>query len=31
MSARFIIYGLVDPRTEEIRYVGKSSSGMALA
>lgn len=27
-SARFLIYGLVDPRTLLVRYVGKSSSGM---
>jgi hypothetical protein len=25
---KFLIYGLVDPRTGEIRYVGRSSSGM---
>ena len=24
----FIIYGLVDPRTGQLRYIGKSSSGM---
>jgi group I intron endonuclease len=26
--ARYIIYGLADPRTDEIRYIGKSSSGL---
>jgi hypothetical protein len=25
----FLVYGLVDPRTGEVRYVGKSSSGLA--
>lgn len=25
---KFIIYGLTDPQTQEIRYIGKSSSGM---
>lgn len=28
MSSRFIIYGLVDPLSDELRYVGKSSNGM---
>ena len=28
MTSRFIVYGLVDPRSLEIRYVGKSSSGL---
>lgn len=28
MSDRCIIYGLVDPRTDAVRYVGKSTSGM---
>jgi hypothetical protein len=28
MSPRFLIYGLVDPRTGEIRYIGKSATGM---
>lgn len=27
-QAQFIIYGLVDPRTDEVRYIGKSASGM---
>lgn len=26
---RYIIYGLVDPETEELRYIGKSSTGMS--
>ena len=26
--SKFIIYGLTDPRTGEVRYVGKSTSGM---
>lgn len=25
---RFLIYGLVDPRTDEVRYIGRSSSGL---
>jgi hypothetical protein len=25
---RFLVYGLTDPRTDEIRYIGKSSTGM---
>ncbi len=28
MARRFLIYGLVDPRTHELRYVGKSCKGM---
>lgn len=28
MTPRFLVYGLVDPRTGDLRYVGKSSSGM---
>jgi len=31
METRYIIYGLADPKTKEIRYVGKSSSGEARA
>jgi hypothetical protein len=27
-ESKYIVYGLVDPRTDEIRYVGKSSSGL---
>ena len=27
-TSRFIIYGLFDPRTDELRYVGKSTSGL---
>jgi hypothetical protein len=27
-SAKFLIYGLVDPRDGQLRYVGKSSSGL---
>jgi hypothetical protein len=26
---QYIIYGLVDPETEELRYIGKSSTGMS--
>lgn len=26
--SRFLVYGLTDPRTSEVRYIGKSSSGM---
>lgn len=26
--SRFLVYGLIDPRTAELRYVGKSSRGM---
>ncbi len=29
MTLRFLIYGLGDPFTDELRYVGKSSSGLA--
>ena len=28
MLSRFIIYALTDPRTGEIRYVGKSTRGL---
>lgn len=28
MASRFLIYGLVDPRTDEVRYIGQSSSGL---
>src|ERR1700760_3643347 len=28
MSTRFIIYGLVDQRTDEVRYIGKSTKGL---
>lgn len=28
MSSRFLIYGLIDPRDGQLRYVGKSCSGM---
>lgn len=28
MASRFLVYGLVDPRTGHLRYVGKSTSGM---
>lgn len=27
-SSKFLIYGLVDPRTQELRYVGKSTKGL---
>jgi hypothetical protein len=27
-DARFVVYGLIDPTTKLVRYVGKSSSGM---
>lgn len=26
--SKFLIYGLVDPRTSEVRYIGKSATGM---
>jgi len=29
VTPRFIIYALVDPRTDAVRYIGKSSSGLA--
>lgn len=28
MVSRYIIYGLTDPRTDEVRYIGRSSSGL---
>lgn len=28
MAARFIVYGLIDPRSRLIRYVGKSTTGL---
>ena len=28
MTSRFLIYGLVDPRTGQVRYIGKSCKGM---
>ncbi len=28
MTPQFFIYGLLDPRTNEVRYIGKSSTGM---
>lgn len=28
MTSQFLIYGLVDPRTDEIRYIGKSCNGL---
>lgn len=28
MKRRLIVYGLVDPRSDELRYVGKSTSGL---
>lgn len=28
MGARFLIYGLIDPRDGQLRYVGKSATGM---
>lgn len=31
MTARHLIYGLVDPRTNELRYVGRSSLGFNRA
>lgn len=27
-SCRFVIYGLFDPRTQELRYIGKSINGL---
>lgn len=27
-SSRFLVYGLVDPQTDVVRYIGKSSSGL---
>lgn len=31
MHSKYLIYGLVDPRTKQLRYVGKSSSGLKRA
>jgi hypothetical protein len=28
MTSKFLIYGLIDPRTDEVRYIGKSTSGL---
>ncbi len=28
MENKYIIYGLIDPRTNEIRYIGKSTRGV---
>ena len=28
MASRFLIYGLTDPRTGEVRYIGQSSTGL---
>jgi hypothetical protein len=30
-SSKFIIYGLIDPRTNVLRYIGKSTSGLKRA
>jgi len=29
MVSRFLVYGLIDPRTGQLRYVGKSESGLS--
>src|SRR5689334_22004216 len=29
MTSKFLIYGLVDPRTDAVRYIGKSCSGIS--
>ena len=28
MARKYLIYGLVDPRTDELRYIGRSSNGL---
>lgn len=28
MASKFLIYGLIDPRTNELKYIGKSTSGL---
>lgn len=28
LKSKFLIYGLTDPITDELRYIGRSSSGL---